>query len=90
MNIKKANIVNQGVVLFYLLFIKYINFNVYSVSQYYLDMGLSANGLRDSITTGRQLYKYLLRACKCLPSGASQHYRHSIKQVNNLFECLCS
>ncbi|EEB11244.1 conserved hypothetical protein [Pediculus humanus corporis] len=43
-------------------------------------MGLSANGLRDSITTGRQLYKYLLRACKCLPSGASQHYRHSIKQ----------
>ncbi|KAL0272147.1 UNVERIFIED_CONTAM: hypothetical protein PYX00_005227 [Menopon gallinae] len=35
---------------------------------------------RNSITTGRQLYKYLLRECKKLPPGASAYYRHSIKQ----------
>ncbi|KAK6625308.1 hypothetical protein RUM43_005602 [Polyplax serrata] len=33
-----------------------------------------------NITTGRQLYKHLIKECQRLPSGASEHYKHSIKQ----------
>lgn len=36
---------------------------------------------KPEINTSKQLYKYLLKACKNLPDGPKQHYIFSIKQV---------
>lgn len=41
------------------------------------------------VQTPVQLYRYLLRCCRQLPTAAmQQHYRHAIKQVSVIIRCL--
>ncbi len=38
---------------------------------------------KQGIQTSKQLYKYLLRACKHLPEESQSHYKHHVRQGFN-------
>ncbi|KAF2348898.1 Complex 1 LYR protein [Trinorchestia longiramus] len=34
----------------------------------------------ENVSTPKQLYKYLMRACETLPEDPSDHYKHAVRQ----------